>query len=375
MRYVLSCGGTAGHINPAIAIADKLVEADKEAEIFFVGSKGGMEQNLVLRAGYPIFALDVCGLKRKLTFSNIKALFKTLLAQKRARKLLDQLKPDAVIGTGGYVCYPVVKAASKMGIYTALHESNAVPGLAVRTLRKRVNKIFVSFDGCAERLNVGSRCVISGNPVSGGFSEMGRDEARKILGMQGRYAYLIVSFGGSLGARAVNDCALDIMRQFTCLRGDVLHIHSCGKNDAERFFERFKALGLDKCENIRVSEYVYDMPICLRAADVAVCRSGAMTLAELSCAGVCSVLIPSPNVTANHQYENAVAFEKNNAAFVINEKNDAELSKAVKFVSDLICDAELRKTTAKNALLLAKKDAKETIVNTVISETQQNRSR
>ena len=201
MRYFLSCGGTAGHINPAIAIADKISELDKESEIVFVGSSLGMENTLVPKAGYPIWSLDVQGLKRSLSFKNIAALCKMIKAVGSAKEMLRRFSPDAVIGTGAYVCFPLLYAASKMGIFTALHESNAYPGLAVRLLKNRVNRIYTGFEECAQALNIGERAEALGNPLKSGFEAISRDEARKKLGLEGRYAYLLLSFGGSLGAK------------------------------------------------------------------------------------------------------------------------------------------------------------------------------
>ena len=373
MRYVFSCGGTAGHINPAIAIADRLRELDTEAEIVFIGKEGGMEQRLVQRAGYPILSLDVMGIKRSLSVSNVKAVFKAFAATRKSEKLLLSLQPDAVIGTGGYVCYPVMKAAAKMGIYTVLHESNAVPGLAVRLLKRRVSKIFVSFDKCKERLKGAKCCEVSGNPVSG-FEKLSREEARRELGIDGRYKYLIVSFGGSLGAKTVNGCALKIMEELTAKRGDIRHFHSYGRGEAECFCKAFTEKGLDKCKDITASEYIYCMPTLLKAADVVFCRSGAMTLAEIAASGVASVLIPSPNVTANHQLENALALSSKNAAFTVNEKTENAEKQALHYVSELIRNEALRNEMARNAALFGSADAADLIANDIINNCKNKKN-
>lgn len=368
MRYIFSCGGTAGHINPAIAIADKLRELDEKSEIYFVGKEGGMEKTLVERAGYPIFGLDVMGIRRSLTLDNITALIKAFNATRKAEKLIEELKPDAVIGTGGYACYPMLKAAAKKGIYTVLHESNAVPGLAVKMLKKKVSRIFVSFEACKERLSVGEKCTVSGNPVSAGFLKITRDEARERLGMLGKYRYLIVSFGGSLGANTVNKCALDVMESISSKRSDVMHVHSCGKGASSEFFAELEARGYRKCKNISVSEYLYDMPLYLKAADVVMCRSGAMTLAEIAATGVASVLIPSPNVTANHQYENAYVLASKNAAFLVDEKRENELSRAVGYVRDLLNHAEIRREMAENVRSFSYENASEIIAKDILKQ-------
>jgi UDP-N-acetylglucosamine--N-acetylmuramyl-(pentapeptide) pyrophosphoryl-undecaprenol N-acetylglucosamine transferase len=367
---VLSGGGTAGHINPAIAIADELKSRVPGIDVVFVGTKNGMENTLVTRAGYPIWQLDTVGIKRRASLSNIKALIKTAKAKRKAKKLLLEYRPDAVIGTGGYVCYPIVKAASKMGIYTALHESNAVPGLAVRMLKKRVDRIFVSFDSCKDRLGVKGRSINLGNPIKSIFSDITKEQAREKLGIKGKYRYLIVSFGGSLGAKTVNSVALEVMSELSSKRSDILHIHSYGKNADEDFFKAFSDMGLDKCKNIKASEYIYDMPLCLKAADVVICRSGAMTLTEIAMAGCASVLIPSPNVTGNHQYKNAGELSSVNAAFLVDERENNYLHQALSCVKTLILNETVRYEMERNASRFAKPYACEEIVTEILNGIQ-----
>lgn len=326
-----------------------------------------MENKLVPLASYPIWQLDSEGIKRSFSLSNIRALFKNLKARSKAKEMLKSFAPDAVIGTGGYVCYPMISVASKMGIYTALHESNAVPGLAVRALKSKVNRIFVSFKGCAEALGKKANCVYTGNPVKTQIANISRAEAREKLGADGKYRYVIVSFGGSLGAQTVNEIALDIMEKITSRRGDVLHIHACGKNGASGFFKSLEGKGLSKCKSIRASEYIYDMPVCMKAADIVICRSGAMTLSELAAAGVASILVPSPNVTADHQYKNALEFSSANAAFVINERNEGECERAISYVNTLLSNKVLREQMAENAKSFARPDAAEQIADEILN--------
>jgi UDP-N-acetylglucosamine--N-acetylmuramyl-(pentapeptide) pyrophosphoryl-undecaprenol N-acetylglucosamine transferase len=373
LKIILSGGGTAGHINPAIAIADKIKELYPDADILFIGSKNGMENKLVARAGYPIWSLDTQGIKRSPSLSNFKAIIKALKATAGARKMLESFSPDAVIGTGGYVCYPTLKAASKMGIFTAIHESNSVPGLAVRMLKKRVDKIFVGFEGCKKRLSIGDRCIFIGNPIKSDFITITKEQAREKLDLLGKYRYVIVSFGGSLGAKTVNDIALKTMVNLSSKRSDVLHVHSCGKACSTEFFSEFKRLGLDKCKNIKASEYIYDMPLYLCAADAVICRSGAMTLAEIATAGAPSVLVPSPNVTANHQYENALEYSKVGAAFAVDEKEYGAVDKAFEYVSTLITEPALRKKMSENVRSFACVGCAEQIVNEIIAEIKKER--
>ncbi len=328
-----------------------------------------MENKLVPMAGYPIWGLDCAGFKRKLTLSNIGVFFKNLTAQRQAKKLLSDFRPDAVIGTGGYVCYPIIKEASKMGIYTALHESNASPGLAVRMLSRRVNRIFTGFESAADVLGVKEKCTFTGNPVKVQNDEMTKAQARSKLGVDGKYRYIILSFGGSLGAEAINNIALEIMEKVSCLRGDVLHIHSCGKIGASAFYERFNEKGFDKLKNIRASEYIYDMPLCLKAADIVISRSGAMTVAEIAQAGAPAILVPSPNVTGNHQYMNANELAAEGAAFMVQEREDV-LQRSLLYVKQLLTDRELRREMSRKLNDFARPMAADAIAEQILQDIQ-----
>ena len=366
MRYVFSGGGTAGHINPAISVADKIKAIEPESEIVFIGNRNGMENKLVTLAGYPIWQIDVRGLKRSLSPDNLKAVFLAGKAVKDVKRMLRDFMPDAVIGTGGYVCYPVIKAASKMGIYTAIHESNAVPGLTVRMLKKRADSVFTGFPECVKLLGLGE-CI--GNPLRSGFIAESREEARKALGISGKYKYLLVSFGGSLGAEAVNETALTVMKELTSKRSDVLHIHAYGKN-GENFVRKFREMGLSRCDNIRVSEYIYDMPRWLSSADAVICRSGAMTLAEIAAAGAPSVLIPSPNVTGDHQYKNALAFSEAGAAYLADERSIGYKEKALRLVTELLTDSCKREKMREALVDVSRPDAAERMAMAIIERAK-----
>ena len=340
-RIIVTGGGTGGHINPAIAIADALTELEKDTEILFIGTPRGMENRLVGEAGYPIWHIDVSGIRRSLSPKNISAVIKAVKAVGEAKRVIEKFRPDAAVGTGGYVCYPIIKACSDAGIYTALHESNAIPGLAVRVLKNKVDRIFVNFDECATALSVPEKTVRSGNPLRKGLDRGKRELLRERYGISGNYRYVILSFGGSLGANTVNSLALDIMSALSSKRSDILHVHACGRNGTSEFFEKFRAIGLDKCKNIRVSEYITDMPEWMTAADVVVSRSGAMTLSEIAASGRASVLIPSPNVVDDHQYKNARAFADAGAAYVIKE-GSADMARLPEIVETVLSDRAAR---------------------------------
>ena len=322
MRVLMTGGGTGGHVNPALAIANTIKQNDPEAEIAYVGTKKGSENKLVPKAGYPLYYVEVRGIKRSLSLSNIKAAYLALTSPMKAKKIIKEFAPDIVVGTGGYVSWPVVKAASQMGIPTALHESNAIAGVAVKMLQNCVDRIYLNFEKTGDSLNCDkSKLMKVGNPILGGFSSLSRDDARKKLGIDDKYKYIILSYAGSMGAEKVNDAVLCLMREFTAHHPEVYHIHATGSIELELCTSQFKQMGLDKCENIELCEYIYDMPIKMAAADITINRAGAMTISELAATGKSSVFIPSPNVAENHQYKNAKVLADAGAAALFEEKD------------------------------------------------------
>ena len=370
MRVIFAGGGTAGHINPAIAIADAVCTFEKNSEILFIGTKRGLENRLCEEAGYPLWHIDVSGIKRSLTFDNVKAAVKALRAIGTAEKMIKKFRPDAVVGTGGYICYPVIKAASGMGIYTALHESNAIPGMAIKMLKNKVDRIFVNFKECGELLGGGEKIVRSGNPMKKLAKD--RKSIREELGITGRYRYVLLSFGGSLGAETVNREILNLMERFTGRRNDVYHLHAVGKSGYNEFYKAFTERGLEKCKNICVKEYIYDMPKWLTAADLVISRSGAMTLSEIASAGRASILIPSPNVTDNHQYKNARAFSDAGAAYTLCEEGD-ELYRLTELAETVLSDRKVREKMEEKARGFDLPGAAEMIANDLVNNSKRVR--
>ena len=335
MRVLLTGGGTGGHVNPALAIAKTIVENDPDAVIAYVGTKRGIENKLVGRAGYPMYHVEVRGIKRSFSPSNIKAVYLAVTSPHKAKKIIREFNPDIVIGTGGYVCWPVVKAASEMGIPTALHESNAIAGVAVKMLVGNVDRVWLNFEKTVDSVNPKYRdkLLYVGNPVSGNFRSVSKDEARASFGIGTKYEKMILSYGGSLGAEKVNDAALEIMKRYTCRHPEVLHVHATGSIEHEICTGLFKEAGLDKYGNIELLEFIYDMPLRMAAADVVICRAGAMTVSEIAMAGKCAIFIPSPNVAENHQYKNAKVLKDAGAAYLFEEK---ELEKEPSLISDTV---------------------------------------
>ena len=379
MRVLITGGGTGGHVNPALAIANTIKQNDPDAVIAYVGTKRGIENKLVPKAGYPMYYVDVKGIKRSLSPSNIKAAYLALTSPIKAKKIIREFKPDIVVGTGGYVSWPVVKAASQMGIPTALHESNAIAGVAVKILQKSVDRIYLNFEKTGESLSCDrAKLMKVGNPILGGFSSMTREEARKKLGIPDKYKYVILSYAGSMGAEKVNDAVLCLMREFTAKHPEVYHIHATGSIELELCTSQFKEMGLDKCENIELCEYIYDMPVRMAAADITINRAGAMTISELAATGKCSIFIPSPNVAENHQYKNAKVLSDAGAAALFEEKELTDGAKPlIEEVEKLLSDGgeKLRAERSEKIRQFAVSDANKLIYNDLVKLAQSGRNK
>ncbi len=328
MRVLVSGGGTAGHINPALAIADKIKSEDPGAVIEYVGTPDSMESRLVPNAGYGFHAVKVRGFKRKLSLDNIDAAIKAVTSVAHAKKIIRVFEPDIVIGTGGYVSWPVVKAAAKMGIPTLIHEQNAVPGVTSKMLSKYVNRVMISFESSREFFECApKKLVLTGNPVSEKMLNADKDEMRALLGIP-KNAIVVLSAGGSLGAKRVNEAVYELITGFTAQAQGIYHFHATGRGGYEEQAALYRAAGFKDIDsetlkkgNVTVKKYIYNMPELLAAADIVVCRAGAMTLSEIASMGKAAIIIPSPNVTNNHQYKNAKVLADGDAAVLIEEKD------------------------------------------------------
>ena len=319
MRVILTGGGSAGHVNPALAIANIIKLNDPTSEIIFVGTSKGLENDLVPKAGYELRHVEISGIARSLSPSNIKTAIRVLTSPSKAKKLLKEFKPDIVIGTGGYACWPSLVAASKMGIPTVLHEANATPGVAVKQLCGKMDVVMTNFSETAEKLSGKQRAMHVGMPMRGEFENISRSDARKKLGIS-EDKTVILSFGGSLGAPMVNRAALEVMEKFSSVSADVVHFHSSGSREYDNMMAEYAEKNIGDCKNIELLPYIYDMSLKMAAADIVICRAGAVTLAELARTRATAILIPSPNVTDNHQYKNAKVLSDAGAAIIIEEK-------------------------------------------------------
>ncbi len=368
MRILMTGGGTGGHVNPAIAIANCLRENLTNAQIEFVGTSRGIENKLVPKENYKLHHVEVQGFKRKLTPYNIKSAWLAFTSPQKAKKIIKTFRPDLVVGTGGYVCWPLLKAASAMKIPTAIHESNAIPGVAVKMLAKYVDRIYVNFDATANALGEAykNKVLKVGNPIKPEFNCLNRDDCRRKLGIEGKYQTFILSYGGSMGAEKVNDEMLAFMRDYSKSHNEILHIHGTGAIEYAASLEKAKEYGVDNCENIKIEEYIYNMPELMAAADIIICRAGAMTLSELAALGKCAVLIPSPHVADNHQYKNAKVLADAGAALLFEEKEltDSVLTSAL---CELIDHPEIREKMSEKIKGFALPDANKDIFSDLCS--------
>lgn len=323
MNFLFACGGTAGHINPAIAVAGRLKELMPESKFLFVGAKGRMEEDLVPRAGYDIRLVDITNLQRKLDLEGIKHNLVTaknvFVSLYEAKQIIKEFQPDVVIGTGGYVCFPVLRAAQRMGIPTVLHESNAVPGLTTRMLADHVSGMMVGFEESVGGYKHPEKVTVTGTPVRGDFRMYSKQSAKTELGIAPDKP-LIVSVWGSLGAQRMNEIMADFIAGLPEDNGFCL-IHSAGAGRFEEMDARLKALcpGGFTQKGCDVRPYIYDMSRVMAAADLVLCRAGASTLSELAMLGKPAILVPSPNVTGNHQEKNARVLERAGGAVVLTE--------------------------------------------------------
>lgn len=368
MHILFAGGGTAGHINPALAIAAHIKERHPDAKISFIGTPNRLEARLIPEAGYDFYTIEVEGFQRKLTPENIKrnvsAAYKAVKSSMDAKKLLKKLQPDVVVGTGGYVSGPVLREAAKLCIKTAVHEQNAYPGITNKMLSSKVDRVMLAMPEARERMKLKNEPIIVGNPVRGSVMKADKAQARRTLGIDERP--MILSFGGSLGARVINQTAADVLA-WHWRSGKYFHFHAAGGsgyNDMKELLKQ-KGVELGNAPTVRFSEYINDMDLCMAAADLVICRAGAITLSELQVQGKAAILIPSPYVAENHQYHNAMTLKKLGAAEVIEEK-ELTGEKLVEEVKKLLEDPEKLKKMGEASASSAIRDVHDRIYNVIM---------
>lgn len=366
MRVIFAGGGTAGHINPALAIAGYLMDKDPKTEILYIGAQGGMEERLVPQAGFEIKTIKISGFKRsfspKAIKDNIVTLQRAISSTADAKRIIKKFKPDICIGTGGYVSGPVIRAALKLKIPAIIHEQNAFPGVTTKMLSKNVQKVMLANPYAKKYLSDSCHFVTTGNPVRGEIITAAKEPSRAQLGLDERP--VILSFGGSLGARKINEGVADLIAR-SGKDGKYQIIHAYGQYG--KWFPdllREKGIEPNDCKNLDIREYINNMSTCLAAADLVICRAGAITLSELQVQGKPAILIPSPNVAENHQYHNAMSMVDSKAAFII-EESELTGEKVIECADRILGDKETLKEYSQNAGKMAIVDANDRIYSVI----------
>ena len=368
MNVIFTCGGTAGHINPAIAVANILKQRKPDCKILFIGAEGHMEEKLVPAAGFQLVTLPGSGLSRKLNAAGIKknihAVKCVVNAVTKCKKIIREFDADVIVGTGGYASFPAIYAGSRLGIPTVVHESNALPGLTTKLAAGVATKVMVCFEESVKHYKNPDAVEVVGMPVRQEFITTGKTEAKKMLGLED--CQVVVSAFGSQGAKVMNE---NIAGMFPLEQEDGFpfhHIHAVGSFGWGWMPDKVRANGVDyeKCPSIDMREYIYDMPTVMAAADVVIGRAGSATCNEIAVTGTPCILIPSPNVTGNHQEKNARVLENGGGAVVILEK-DCTPEVLYAEVQGLLVDEQRRETMAKALRGMVKIDSAERICDIV----------
>lgn len=368
MKVLIAAGGTGGHVNPALAVAGEIKKQYPDAEICFVGTSDRIEAKIVPAAGFPLKTIEISGFKRGFSVADIKANVKTvtrlLKSSGAVKKIINEFKPDVVVGFGGYVSGPVVRMAAKMGIPTAIHEQNAYPGVTNKALAEKVDAVMLTAEEAKKHLNCKNEPILTGLPVRGELLEADSQASRKELGFNDNP--IILCMGGSLGAKVINEAIVKVLvshKDDSCFN----YIVSTGQNGLW-VPDKLKENGVDfeNSANIQIRPYIDDMARCLSAADLVICRAGASSLSEIQAMGKPSILIPSPNVTENHQYHNAMALVNKNAAVIIEEK-DLTGERLNDEINSLMADKVRLSSIGKNARGMAVIDATSRICDIVVS--------
>ncbi len=370
MRILMTGGGTAGHVNPALAIAATVQAHHPDAEIAFVASALPRDKagDLVPRAGYPLHTVHIQGMARPVWKpANLKLPFVMAGAKKEAGRIIDAFRPDLIVGTGGFACWPVCHMGIKRGIPTAVHESNALPGKAIQRLADHADAVLVNFAETVDRLGGRKQITHVGNPLMPGFTALSREDARRRLGLAEGDRF-ILSFGGSLGAEYVNDAVVTMAAALAddSRFGRVSLLHAAGKRDITRMRSSWTRAGLEVIPRFTLTDYIYDMPLYMAAADLVISRAGAMSLSELSLMGKACILIPSPYVAEQHQLKNAMALVRESAAVCVEEPTlpTGTLTAAVQ---ELLNDPARRTAMQAHIRSFARPDANEQIYEALMA--------
>lgn len=362
MRVIIAAAGTAGHINPGIAIANKIKKEEPNSEIFFLGTTRGLENDLVPKAGYKLKTIEAYGLSKEISINNLKKICKTLKGVGKAKKIVKEFKPDIVIGAGGYICGAATMAANKYKVPVLLHESNAFPGKAVKMLAKKVETILISFKDAEKRIKNAKKIVHTGTPVKIHKKEYGINEKSEIIRKLGLIETkpIILIFGGSQGAQKINEAVVGILEEKLNRNYQIMWATGPKQYDIIKEELKEKRIDIEKIENAKIVPYIYNMEEVMNVANVIVARSGAMTIAEISNLGKPSILIPLPNVSQDHQLYNAKVLEAAGAAQII-LNNDLTKTNLNEAINSIALDNNKMKEMSKNALKEAVYDVEDKI--------------
>ena len=366
MRVIIAAAGTGGHINPGIAIANKIKEKEPNSEIIFVGTDRGLENDLVPRAGYELKTIDAYGLSKKISFDNLKKIYKTYKGIGEAKKIVRDFKPDIVIGTGGYICGAVVLAAKKNNVPVLLHESNAFPGKAVQMLAKKADTILVSFKDAQDRIKKCENVVFTGTPVKIKKQNYSSNQKNRIINdlELSQEKPIVLVFGGSQGAQKINEAIIGIIENK--LNKNYQIIWATGPKQYDIIKQKLEKsnINIEKIENTKIVPYIYNMEEVENICDLVVARSGAMTITEISNLAKPSILIPLPNVSNDHQMYNAKVLEKIGGAKIITNDNvNGELLNTT--INSIVLDKKISETMGNNAFKVSTKEVEEKIYNEI----------
>ena len=362
MRVIVAAAGTAGHINPGLAIANKIEEKEPDSEIIFIGTDRGLENSLVVRDGYELKTIEAYGLSKQLTVKNLKKIYATLKSTFSARKIIKEFKPDVVIGTGGYICGPVIWAAKTQKVPIVIHESNAFPGKAVKFLAQIADTVLISFEDARQRIKKAKNVVCTGTPVKIEKKEYNLEEKNSIMkhaGLKIDFPTVLI-FGGSQGAQKINDAIIDII--LNKFNKNYQIIWGTGQKQYNEIKKKLaeNKIDIENVKNAKILPYIYNMEEIMNISDIIVARSGAMTITEISNLGKPSILIPLPNVSQNHQLYNAKVLEDVGAARIIlnDELNKDNLNNEIE---KIISNPKLKENMEKKALSKSVKNVPEKI--------------
>lgn len=366
MKVIIAAAQTGGHINPGIAIANKIKKENKNARIMFIGTSRGLENDLVPRAGYDLKTIEAHGINRKISIENIKNMFKTLKGLNEAKKIVKEFKPDIVIGTGGFICGPVLMAAKKYKIPTMVHESNAFPGVATKLLSKKVDTVLVGFEDAKSRLPNAKKVVVTGTPTKIKKVNLSKSQKEKMIDelKLDKELPIVLVFGGSQGAKSINSTLIDIIKNKTNTNYQI--IWASGPKQYDVIKDNLKELKIDinKIKNVKIIPYIYNMEEMMNLADIIISRSGAMTITEIAITGKPAIFIPFPFATENHQEYNARVLVNQGAAKIILDKdlNSDILSSTL---NEMLKDKNKLAEMSKNANKVAISDVEGKIYNEI----------